>query len=108
MDKELTIYSPNNLYYLLGPIGGFVAFFLGVVTMEGIFIRPDHHGNKQFSMDGFYEYLKLPFNWRLRHTAWGTLYNISPMTRLKLLNLNWVFMMGLGSIISGGIYYYKK
>ena len=103
--KEMVIHTSYNWPYLIGPLGGFFAFLIGVGTMENMLWRTDSDGIAQFSYQNFIEFLKLPFdtiNWRQN---WALLPEISIVTRLKLLNLNWVAMVGIGSLLSLGMYY---
>ena len=90
----------------LGPFLGFSTFVVGLCTMEGIFLRPNAQGDLQFSMRNFIDYLKFPFNFGQRHIAWGYAPNISLLTRLKMLNLNWLAMVSIGSCFSFCYYLY--
>jgi hypothetical protein len=87
-----------------GPIVGLGSFVLGVVTLDGVLTRPDETGQFQYRLDNVWEFVKLPFNPDKYDIAWGLLPNISLWTRLKLLNLNWVVMVGLGTM--GSTMYY--
>ena len=84
-----------------GGIVGFMCFFIGTATMEGIFFRPDPEGNMKLNCQTFPEYLKAPFMIKSStfKTVWALLPNINLKTRAKLLNLNWVFMTALGSTV---------
>ena len=93
--------------YLTGPILGFLAFTVGVLTLENVLWRKDSEGNVQFSPENFVEYLKLPFQTKNWQQAWGLLPGIPFIVRLKLLNLNWIAMVGVGSLLSIAIYCYK-
>lgn len=89
-----------NWKLIIGPIGGFCGFLIGLCTMNGIFVRPNAQGQKTFILCNLIQYLKLPFSTDKFQIAWATLPNISLLTRLKLLNLNWVVMVGFGTLCS--------
>ena len=90
---------PFNKYYLLGPCIGFLGFFAGLASMENIFFRADSSGKKKFNISVFIDYLKLPFNWEKIYIIWAIHPDLPFLTRLKMLNLNWVFMTCIGCII---------
>ena len=94
--------------YAIGPIIGLCAFIYGLVTLENVLWRMDSDGKVNFSHQNLWEYIKLPFNSTHWRQNWGLLPNISMITRLTLLNLNWVAMVGVGSLISIGFYYFGK
>ena len=92
----------DNPHFIIGPALGFCAFLIGVSSMNGIFFRPDETGQQRFTVGGFIDYLKLPFTSDKikRDIAWGLSNNVPITTRLKMLNLNWVAMVGTGFICS--------
>lgn len=93
--------------YLIGPAAGFLAFVVGVVTLENVLWRSDSEGNIKFSPENFVVYLKIPFETKNWKQAWGLLPGIPFSMRLKLLNLNWIAMIGIGSLLSVALYYFK-
>lgn len=90
-----------------GPIIGFSAFMIGVCTLEGVILRKDDKGDTRLRLDNLWEYIKLPFDYKNRETAWALYPDISFEARLKLLNLNWVAMVGIGTLGSLGYWYIK-
>lgn len=91
----------------VGPIIGLCSFCIGVVTLEGVLIRKDSTGKKKLRLDNLWQYIKLPFDSKSYETAWALIPGISFEARMKLLNLNWVAMVGLGALGSFGYYYLK-
>ena len=89
----------------IGPIGGFCAFIVGLATLENTLWRKDHEGIVRFRSDSIKQFMILPFDRKNWQQNWGLLPGITFMTRLKLLNLNWVAMMGSGLFCSFGIKY---
>jgi len=104
--KEIIVPVTQYWPYLIGPFGGFLAFLMGVGTMENVLWRTDADGISKFRYENFIEFIKLPFDTQNWKQNWGLLSDISISTRLKLLNLNWVAMVGIGSLLSFGLYYY--
>lgn len=96
----------KNLLYLLGPLVGFGAFLAGTMTMSGIYFRPDDEGKSVFTIDSLKEFIVSPFQVGTPkfNILWGNLPNIDWKTRLKMLQLNWVAMVGLGVVFSVGIF----
>jgi hypothetical protein len=97
--------NPEIIILFLGPTIGFLIFLAGVTTMDGIFVRPDTENNKVFTMDGFKDFLKAPFETGTNKfkVLWGITPGVSLKSRLKMLQLNWVAMTGLGTAISTGL-----
>ena len=90
--------NPEIIILFLGPAIGFLVFVAGVSTMESIFIRPDTENNKVFTMDGFLDFIKAPFqpgDTKFK-VLWGLTPNLGFMDKLKMLQLNWVAMTGMG------------
>ena len=84
---------------IIGSAVGFIGFLGGVLTMENIIYRKNSTGEKKFSPENLWEYIKLPFDRKAYKTAWGLVPNISLVNRLKLLNLNWIFMIVIGALL---------
>lgn len=97
--------SPYTL--LVGPAVGLMGFSVGLATLEGVLFRPDHQNIYRFNLDTLMDYIKLPFNRHKYQIAWGLLPGISLGSRFKLWNLNWVIMVGSGTIGSL-LYYYLR
>lgn len=90
---------------IIGPIVGFGTFLLGVATMEGVIFRKDDNNKTKLRLDNLWQYIKLPFEKNHYKTAWGLIPGLSFNSRLKLWNLNWIIMVGCGTLASL-IYYY--
>jgi len=100
-EPEVVQYWP----YLLGPLLGLGAFAIGFVTLENVLWRSDDQGRIKLRLDNLVEYIKLPFDTNHWEQNWALLPNIPFTSRLKLLNLNWVAMVGLGALGSLGTYF---
>ena len=104
--KQISNYG--FLFYnplFIGPLIGFSAFLIGVITMEGIIIRKDDNNKIKLRLDNLISYMKFPFSPKQYKLAWGLIPDLSLYTRLKLWNLNWVIMVGCGTFLS--ITYYQ-
>jgi len=97
----------EHLPLLIGPAIGFTVFLVGVSTMENVFYRQDTTGDKKFSCNSFAGYLTIPFttDTEKRKIMWGVASDMDFVSRLKMLNLNWVAMTLLGGV--GSLIYYK-
>lgn len=107
LPQEVTNRTGSYWPLLVGPFIGFCSFCIGLITMEGVMIRKDSEGNKQLRFDNVWQYLKLPFDSKNYEMVWGLIPGISMESRLKLLNLNWVAMVGIGAIGSC-VYWFVK
>ena len=96
----------KNLLYLLGPLVGFGAFLAGTMTMSGIYFRPDADGKSVFTIDSLKEFIVSPFQIGTPkfNILWGNIPGIDWKTRLRMLQLNWVAMVGLGVVFSMSIF----
>ena len=93
----------KHLLFLLGPLVGVGAFLAGTMTMNGIYFRPDADGKNVFTIDSLKEFIVSPFQVGTPkfNILWGNISGIDWKTRLKMLQLNWVAMVGLGAAFSG-------
>lgn len=92
----------QNIWYLVGPLAGFTTFLAGTASMDGIYRRPNSDNTKVFSLEGLWEYIKAPFQVGTPqfYTVWGILPGIKWSARLKMIQLNWVAMIGAGSLLA--------
>jgi len=84
---------------IIGSSIGFLGFLAGVCTIDNVVYRKDSDGIKRFTLSGLEEYMKLPFNPDAKQTAWALFPELPLEERLKLLNLNWVFMVSCGAVL---------
>jgi hypothetical protein len=97
----------KNIYYtkmnimLIGAVFGLLIFLINVITLDGVFFRPDETGIKRFTFQSFFEFIKAPFIFKSIKffTLWGVVPGIDIISRFKMLMLNWVAMMLLGYIL---------
>ena len=94
--------------FLLGPLAGFSIFLINVATLGGVFFRPDDKGKQRFTLSGFIEFLKAPFSYGTTkfETVWGLFPDISFISKLKMLMLNWILLVGIGTLSSFIYLYY--
>ncbi len=88
--------------FLIGPTLGFLAFTYSTISMEGILYRPNSYGQQEFTMDIFKDYLKAPFAFGAPKFSivWGLVPGLNFADRIKMLQLNWLAMTGLGTVAS--------
>lgn len=93
----------KHLLFLLGPLVGVGAFLAGTMTMNGIYFRPDADGKNVFTIDSLKEFIVSPFQVGTPkfNILWGNIPGVDWKIRLKMLQLNWVAMVGLGVAFSG-------
>jgi hypothetical protein len=98
----------ENLLYLLGPLIGFGVFLTGTLTMNGIYFRPNSEGDRVFTIHSLKEFIISPFQYGTHkfNILWGIVSDpdIDWKSRLKMLQLNWIAMVGLGTLFSIGIF----
>jgi hypothetical protein len=105
--EEVVNQSISYCPLIIGSMCGFCSFCVGLITMEGVVVRKNSEGEKKIRFDNVWQYIKLPFDRKSYETAWGLIPGIPLESRLKLLNLNWVAMTGMGALCSLGYYYLK-
>lgn len=54
---------------IVGSSIGFLGFMIGVCSLDNVIFRKDSDGIKRFTLAGFEEYMKLPFNPDATETA---------------------------------------
>jgi hypothetical protein len=97
-------------FYIIGSAVGFFVFIVSTSSMEGIFFRPNSKGEKHFTLSIFKDYLKSPFKVGTHefNIVWGNLRGMSWRDRIKMLQLNWVAMVGTGLAFSALTLFIKK
>ena len=93
----------SEKFIVLGSLFGYATFLLSLFTMEGILTRPDQQGEYKYTFQNFYEYMKLPFSINKFPLIWGIHPKLKFIDRIKMLNLNWVFMTTLGAFCGYGL-----
>jgi hypothetical protein len=106
---DINIYKDmelKNILYLLGPLTGLGAFLAGTFTMNGIYFRPNSDGKTVFTIDSLKEFITSPFQYGTPkfNILWANVPGVDWKTRLRMLQLNWVAMLGLGLAFSMGIF----
>lgn len=88
---------------IAGSVIGFGGFLAGVLTIENVMYRKDSNSVTRFTPGNLWEYMKLPFDRKSFETAWGLVPGISLINRIKLLNLNWIFMVVIGALLGSAL-----
>ena len=81
-----------------------------LISTEGIFYRPSIDGGYRFTMKIFKDYLIAPFDIGSRrfNALWTNYINLSLNERINLLQLNWVAMTTMGTLVAAFIIYLKN
>jgi len=100
----------DTTIFLIGPALGFLTFVASTVTMEGVLYRPNSEGQQEFTFEIFKDYLSAPFEVGTPKfdTLWGNLRGLTFKDRIKLLQVNWVAMVGAGITLSTLIILLKR
>jgi len=87
--------------YLIGSVIGFSIFLAGTISIGKVYFRPN------FTIWGLLDYLMAPFSFGTNKfkTIWALYPGLSLWARIKLLQLNWVAMTILGTLL--GFFYFK-
>lgn len=95
----------KNLLFLIGPLVGLGAFLAGTASINNVYFRPDSEGKNVFTIDSLKEFIVSPFQVGTPkfNILWGNTPGVDWKTRLRMLQLNWVAMVGLGAAFSVGI-----
>ena len=104
--------STNTSSYLIlaGPIIGFSIFVISTATLGNVYFRPNDKNIAHFTLTNLISFIKTPlqFNTYPCKILWGAAPGIDFKTRLKMLQLNWIVMTGLGTLGSLIWLYLKK
>lgn len=100
------------MIFLICPIICFLLFIFNTVIIDKVYYRPDSNGITRFSLKNLWIFIKTPLLIKTHQCKflWTCVPNISWYTRLKILSMNWIFMVIVGFIpyvISNLIIYCK-
>ncbi len=90
-----------NNYTLCGAALGFATFLIGTTQVGDIYFRKNSDGETHFTLANLVEFLRAPLTPDITkfRTAWTLVRGVSRWDRMRMLQLNWIFMIFLGAAL---------